>query len=367
MEGLVSKGDCWLDRLTGLIFLYHPDLKGYVTIPQIRLTVLESNTITGFPRFLIGLDGITVGRDRSFEKRIRIADVEVSKFHAQIYHQAPIMLQNAEESKNDHSTFPRRSWDQFYIIDHGSRNGTFLNTNRLSAPKVTSAPQKLAHGDVLKIGGTIFFVHLHPKWPHCCEQCAYAGSPLESLGDEKHWKSSATDDGTDGDSKEITLGKEALEQQRKKEKQYLKRLFIGEDSEGGVSPAGWAYRDRAEERRKEFGIDYSMIEEDKKRLQAMQEKAATKEPTSMLLSSAPTPENPFKKKIGSENKGNKMLKAMGWKEGEGLGKEKRGISDPIEVKLNQGTTGLGHQSVDTKGLSVKEATKKALYQLYDRK
>lgn len=33
--------------------------------------------------------------------------------------------------------------------------------------------------------------------------------------------------------------------------------------------------------------------------------------------------------ISSENKGFKLLKSMGWKEGEGLGKEKQGMANPV--------------------------------------
>ena len=40
---------------------------------------------------------------------------------------------------------------------------------------------------------------------------------------------------------------------------------------------------------------------------------------------------PKEKKISSDNIGNKLLKNMGWKEGQGLGKDNKGIVEPLKV------------------------------------
>ena len=42
-------------------------------------------------------------------------------------------------------------------------------------------------------------------------------------------------------------------------------------------------------------------------------------------------EQPTKDGIQSDNIGNKMLQAMGWTAGTGLGKDRQGIVDPISV------------------------------------
>lgn len=44
-------------------------------------------------------------------------------------------------------------------------------------------------------------------------------------------------------------------------------------------------------------------------------------------------EQPTKDGLNSDNIGNKMLQAMGWKEGKGLGRNQQGITAPIEVSI----------------------------------
>ncbi|KAK2571251.1 RNA-binding protein 10 [Acropora cervicornis] len=46
-------------------------------------------------------------------------------------------------------------------------------------------------------------------------------------------------------------------------------------------------------------------------------------------------------RIGAGNIGNQMLKAMGWTEGSGLGRDGQGIVDPIEAKMRSQNAGLG--------------------------
>lgn len=47
-------------------------------------------------------------------------------------------------------------------------------------------------------------------------------------------------------------------------------------------------------------------------------------------------EQPTKDGIDHSNIGNKMLQAMGWREGSGLGRKCQGITAPIEVSLGPG-------------------------------
>jgi len=47
-------------------------------------------------------------------------------------------------------------------------------------------------------------------------------------------------------------------------------------------------------------------------------------------------EEPTKDGIKGDNLGNKMLQKMGWQAGQGLGKDNKGIVDPITVSCEQG-------------------------------
>lgn len=64
--------------------------------------------------------------------------------------------------------------------------------------------------------------------------------------------------------------------------------------------------DRAKQRRKEKGIDLSHIE-------------ASNELHEMKID----------KKLDKDNKGLQLLTRMGWKEGQGLGKNESGITEPV--------------------------------------
>jgi len=85
------------------------------------------------------------------------------------------------------------------------------------------------------------------------------------------------------------------------------------------------YRDRAAERRNKFGVE---------------KPGPTKVEASARVASVPY-EQPTKDGLGGDNKGNQMLKSMGWKQGNGLGKTQSGRVDPIEVQQRSRGAGLG--------------------------
>ncbi|KAL9645012.1 hypothetical protein ABK040_004505 [Willaertia magna] len=64
------------------------------------------------------------------------------------------------------------------------------------------------------------------------------------------------------------------------------------------------------------------------------------------------------KEIGDENVGKKMLEKLGWNKGEGLGKNKTGITAPISVNVNMKSSGLGY----SKGLGATNNTVQQLLQ-----
>ncbi|XP_077385496.1 RNA-binding protein 5-like isoform X1 [Festucalex cinctus] len=83
------------------------------------------------------------------------------------------------------------------------------------------------------------------------------------------------------------------------------------------------YRDRAAERREKYGVP--------------------EPPKKHFKRAAPTVhyEQPTKDGLTSDNIGNKMLQAMGWQEGKGLGRHQQGITVPISASLRTKGTGLG--------------------------
>jgi RNA-binding protein 5/10 len=45
--------------------------------------------------------------------------------------------------------------------------------------------------------------------------------------------------------------------------------------------------------------------------------------------------------LGENNIGNKLLRAMGWQQGEGLGRQSTGMTAPVQVQMRADRAGLG--------------------------
>ncbi|ELK25038.1 RNA-binding protein 5 [Myotis davidii] len=108
------------------------------------------------------------------------------------------------------------------------------------------------------------------------------------------------------------------------------------------------YRDRAAERREKYGIPEPPEPKRKKQLDA----------------GTVNYEQPTKDGIDHSNIGNKMLQAMGWREGSGLGRKCQGITAPIEAQVRLKGAGLGAKG-SAYGLSgadsYKDAVRKAMF------
>ena len=106
------------------------------------------------------------------------------------------------------------------------------------------------------------------------------------------------------------------------------------------------YRDRAAERREKYGIP---------------EPPEPKRRKYGGISSASVDfEQPTRDGLGSDNIGSRMLQAMGWKEGSGLGCKKQGIVTPIEAQTRVRGSGLGARG-SSYGVTSTESYKETLH------
>ncbi|XP_058614938.1 angiogenic factor with G patch and FHA domains 1 isoform X3 [Onychostoma macrolepis] len=253
--------------------------------PCVRVTVVRSPVLQTGTLFILTADTIaTIGREKDMNHAIRIPEMGVSKSHAEVY------------------------FDQeqqcYMLIDQGSQNGTVLNGNRILQPKVRCDPCPLTHGDEVKMGETVLSFHIH-MGTDTCDGCE-PGQIIAHLS--RHKKD---------DISGAVLSKEDKELQRQKELKMMKVKYglKSSDYEEQKALKNSRYKDRAENRRQTVGSEGTFQRDDA--------------PASVHV------------EIGDENKGRQMLEKMGWKRGEGLGKDGAGIKDPIQLHVRKAQSGLG--------------------------
>jgi pSer/pThr/pTyr-binding forkhead associated (FHA) protein len=287
--------------------LYHSNEPA--TDDTLRLVVLESQLLPVHNIILVDANGITIGRDRSWDRRLRLPEMAVSKYHCHIFSNTADIFQDADEKQDS----------KFSIIDVGSQNGTFVNGERLSLTKSASAPYPLRHLDVLSVGTTKFQVHEHiGSWP--CEQCKSQNGNIIDIAATTLPKAL---------SEEPEVGKSlSMEQARREELRRLKQKY----SEGKPSRSSGNYVDRADARRKQH-VDRSPVTRNSE-MEVGNDQAYVQQASGVNV------------RIGTENFGNRLLQKMGWKEGQGLGSSGSGILEPIRAEYREGRAGLGSPSVE---------------------
>lgn len=254
--------------------------------PCIRVIVIRSPVLqTGSLFIITAVKSATIGRERDMEHTLRIPEVGVSKFHAEIYF--------------DHEL------QSYVLVDQGSQNGTIVNGKQILQPKTKCDPYVLEHGDEVKIGETVLSFHIHPG-SDTCDGCE-PGQVRAHLRLDKKDESFVSP----------ALSKEEKELERRKE---LKKIRVkyglqNTDYEDEKALKNPKYKDRAGKRREQVGSEGTFQRDDA--------------PASVHS------------EITDSNKGRKMLEKMGWKKGEGLGKDGGGMKTPIPLQLRRTHAGLG--------------------------
>ncbi|XP_071098894.1 angiogenic factor with G patch and FHA domains 1-like isoform X1 [Haliotis cracherodii] len=261
--------------------------------PCIRVMVTESDCLPEATLFIVTCDGASIGREKDMNNLIRIPDINVSKVHAGITYDYNLQ--------------------SYVITDSGSQNGTFLNDARISQVKAEGTV--VSHGDILQVGNTTLSLHIHPG-SDTCDECE-PGQVLARLQAEEKAKREV----------KIVSRADRLKEHRQQLKQIKRRYGLENcayiDNTTAINNP--AYEDKAASRRRTVGSDNPH--------------APDEAPASVM------------QPISTENKGRKLLAKMGWKEGQGLGKDNTGIAEPINVMLrtNQ-AAGLGSGAAVQKSL-----------------
>ncbi|XP_057261408.1 angiogenic factor with G patch and FHA domains 1 isoform X1 [Pezoporus wallicus] len=254
--------------------------------PCIRVIVIRSPVLqTGSLYIITAVKPATIGREKGVGHTLEIPEVGVSKFHAEVYF--------------DHDL------QNYVLVDQGSQNGTVVNGNHILQPKTKCDPYILEHGDEVKIGETVLSFHIHPG-SDTCDGCEPGQVRAHLRLDRK--KESSVCPALSKEERELVRRK-ALKKIREK---YGLQNTEYEDSKALKNPK---YKDRAGKRRETIGSEGTFQRDDS--------------PASVHI------------EISNSNKGHKMLEKMGWKKGEGLGKDGGGIKDPIHLQLRKMHAGLG--------------------------
>ncbi|XP_051028304.1 angiogenic factor with G patch and FHA domains 1 [Acomys russatus] len=254
--------------------------------PCIRVIVIRSPVLqTGSLFIITAVNPATIGREKDMEHTIRIPEAGVSKFHAEIYF--------------DHDL------QSYVLVDQGSQNGTIVNGKQILQPKTKCDPYILEHGDEVKIGETVLSFHIHPG-SETCDGCEPGQVRAHLRLDKKDEPSVAP-----------ALSKEEKELERRKalKKIRVKYGLQNTDYEDEKALKNPKYKDRAGKRREQVGSEGTFQRDDA--------------PASVHS------------EITDSNKGRKMLEKMGWRKGEGLGKDGGGMKTPIPLQLRRTHAGLG--------------------------
>lgn len=246
--------------------------------PSLRLIVVESDTCEVGKLFVVTFKGGSLGREGSHE--VLIPDMNISRTHLK---------------------FTYNHKKKVYQLVDRSRNGTLLNGVQLSSlTQEDSNPSDLDHGSFLQLSKTKLLCHVHEGLTTCndCEPYNYLKKSAE-------------------EPKSAEVDPQPSNLSHKEQLKLLQKRYGLATEKYLENPTGTKnknYEDRAEKRRFEIGSSHESVK---------------------------TQQSSLNSSISSENKGFKLLSKMGWSEGKSIGKNQEGIKEPVQLRTQQGTSGLG--------------------------
>ncbi|RKP06097.1 hypothetical protein THASP1DRAFT_32080 [Thamnocephalis sphaerospora] len=362
----------------------------------IRLVVLASSVLAPNAVAVVDASGVTLARDRGPGRRLRLAELAVSKFHAQLYYEADTAgrVLATTISTPDHAPAHRETDDHtseegevapatamtpqhvslahckassghshhrhrrhhgsdhedthemaialpstvavgdagdsgqgyrcpYWIVDCGSMHGTFVNGVRLSEARVSSQPQRLHHGDRVRVGNTEFEVHAHDEqrgWGSCARCTLRDDNTLPILWEEARATMATSSGGArtsaSRDTSRTELGDRRVlaERARRDELRRMKRKYAQEsDASMHHGKRTGSYVDRAAQRRARYPDATPFTQDEQEEMfhqqQQQQQQQRRRLATSARAASALATMAPA---IDASNKGHRMLQRMGW-------------------------------------------------------
>ncbi|KAG9045562.1 hypothetical protein FS837_006106 [Tulasnella sp. UAMH 9824] len=327
-----------------------PDVSPPRERPVCRLVVISSGILSkGRTHAIIEPhDAVKVGRDKQPEPLLRLKELAVSKHHASIF------------------------WDnerlEWAIVDLGSVHGTWLNSQglpggsssneqadsqRLSAPRTSSTPRRLLHGDTLTIGSSKFAVHIHESGQPC-EGCGLdLALAIPLLPDET---AKPNTDRTTSTSASAVPNQPRVSHKAAMQSLRQTLLHPGHRSSSGsresTPQSASTYQDRSRKRREMFGTDGGGSEAgSSSQLTSREKRPRYDDPrvAAVIGPGAPmdevTPSSSQSRPIDESNIGHRLLMKKGWTPGETLGTAdgdtRRALREPLQVVKREGQAGLG--------------------------
>lgn len=243
--------------------------------------VIESDKMDIGKLFIVTYKGGSLGREGSHHD-VLIKDVNISKNHLKFFYNHRKCI---------------------YQVTDASRNGTLIDGAQISSlDQKESDSNDLHHGSVLQLAKTKLLCHVH-EGLSTCDECEPYNYVKKSQEEPKS---------TDEPQPSNLSHREGL---KALQKRYGLQTEKYQENVSGTKNKN--YEDRAEKRRVKVGSSHGSVK---------------------------TEQASVNQSISSENKGFKLLSKMGWSEGKSIGKTQEGIKEPVQVKTQQGTSGLGSES-----------------------